>query len=150
MGTTEETTAGTASDVSSTTDSGTNLKEELSGDKEAIKEQRQTIKENAGAARDEEKALRDQLHQAVQAKDFETAKKLREQLKTTHQENAGQRDQDKAALKDSRQDLKQDRKAVRQSSPPAAAGRGGSELRKDRLEKRKEIRGNRSSSGGSN
>ncbi|MFA5362419.1 MAG: hypothetical protein WC335_04130 [Candidatus Omnitrophota bacterium] len=114
-----ETVTDAATDAGAGTDSGTTLgtdwKEEFASDKQAIKEQKETIQQNAGAAKDEEQVLKDQIQAAVQNKDFETAKQLKSQMKSTHQENLQQRDADKTALQDARQEMKDDRKAARQA-----------------------------------
>ncbi len=69
---------------------------------------KEEIKTNAQEARQEERQLRDQIHKAVQAGDMETAKSLKEQLKAVHRENVQQKHQDMQAIKESRQELKQD------------------------------------------
>jgi len=101
-------------------ESGTDWKQEVSADIQQLKEQRQGIKQNAEAARQEEKNLRDQMHQAVQSGDMETAKSLREQLKAAHQENLQQKQQDIQALKEAKQGIKQDVRQARQEAglPP--------------------------------
>ena len=88
----------------------TNLRQILSSDKQKITDQWGAIKENASQARQEEKNLLDQIHQAVQSGDYQTAKNLKEQLKNTHQENIQEKLGDREDLKESLQNLKEDRK----------------------------------------
>jgi regulatory protein YycI of two-component signal transduction system YycFG len=91
----------------------TNLKEERSTDKQALKEQHVTIRENAQAARQEEKQLRDQIRAAMQAGDKEAAKSLQGQLRQMHQENVAQRRQNTEALKAGQKDLRKDHRDLR-------------------------------------
>ena len=102
----EESSIGSSSDAS--------LRQELTSDRQELKEQHQGIAENANAARQEEGQARDQIHQAIQAGDYETAKNLRDQLKETHQENVEQKHSDIQALKESRQEFKSDLQGARQ------------------------------------
>ena len=60
---------------------------ETSGNSGGFKEQIQGIKQDAQEARSEEKGLRDQMKQAMQSGDYQTAKDLRDQLHSAHQEN---------------------------------------------------------------
>lgn len=81
---------------------------ELAGDKQQIKEQRQAIKAGAREAMEEEHRIREQIHEAVQAGDLETARRLKEEFKAIHQENVHQKRQDLKALQEARQELRQD------------------------------------------
>ncbi len=105
----DDSAAVVAADATETQD----WKQEISSDRQQIKQQRDEIKANAQAAIQGEKDLRDQIHQAVQSGDHETAESLKEQLKTTHQENLGQKKQDLQGLKDARHDLRSDKKEFR-------------------------------------
>lgn len=80
---------------------------DVSSDKQQIADQRDAMKSNAQAARQEEKNLRDKMHEAYQSGDVETAKSLREELKTTHQENVQQKQQDIQNIKGMRQEFKE-------------------------------------------
>lgn len=73
--------------------SSTDYKQKIESDKAAIKTEKDTFKENASAARQEEKELFDQIRTAEQSGDHDTAKSLKEQLKTVHQENVEQKKQ---------------------------------------------------------
>ncbi len=79
------------------------LAQEDTGDVKAVLD---TAKDNAASARQEEKDLREQINQAIQSGDMETAKALKEQLKTMHQENIEQKKEDLGSLRESRQELK--------------------------------------------
>ncbi len=105
---------------SSDTGGETNWKQELRSDKQGLREDRQQIKQNATEARTEEEQMRQKIREAFEAGDMETANSLREQLKTIHQENIQQMQQDMQGLKESRQDFKQDVKDARQEGdlPP--------------------------------
>lgn len=105
----DDSAATVADDTAETQD----WKQEIVSDRQQIKQQRDEIKTNSQAAIEEEKNLRDQIHQAVQSGDYETAGSLMEQLKTIHQENLGQKKQDLQGLKDARQELRSDRKEFR-------------------------------------
>ena len=83
--------AGGDSEVSTGESQGTDWKQELSSDKDALHEQKQDIHENARAAREEEKDLLRQIEEAKASGDFETAKSLRDQLHAVHQENIAQK-----------------------------------------------------------
>jgi len=107
-----------------TSSSGTNWKQEISSDKQGVQEQRAEIKENAQASRQEEKNLRDQIHQAMQSGDYETAKQLRQQLHEVHQGNIQQRQQDMEDLQSSRQELKEDFKGAREEKGGRPPRRG--------------------------
>jgi DNA-binding ferritin-like protein len=65
--------------------------QELSSGRQEIMESRQQIKENAAQARGEEKQLREQINQAMQSGDMETANQLKDQLRSVHQENMQQK-----------------------------------------------------------
>src|SRR3989338_4768989 len=56
-------------------------RQELISDRQALKEQHQSITENAQAAKQEEQQLKDQIHQAIQSGDYETARNLKDQFK---------------------------------------------------------------------
>jgi hypothetical protein len=118
----EESSATTdpATVVVSDTTAQTDWKQEFSADKQQIKEQRDSVKTNAEAARSEEKSLRDQIDQAIKAGDPEKAKALREQLKSIHQENVGQKQQDLQGLQESRKEMRSDAQEARQEGvlPP--------------------------------
>lgn len=88
----------------------TTPRQEIKGDIQNLRQEKQEISQDAKAAHNEEKALREQIHKAVQAGDFEKAQALEEQLKQTHQENIDQMQQNKQELQDMRQELKQDLK----------------------------------------
>lgn len=85
-------------------ESDTNWKDILSEDKAALSEQWQLVHEQIKEAQAEERTLAQQIRNAYQNGDTDTANELRGQLKTMHTENV-------ATLKDSRttlQSLKQD------------------------------------------
>jgi hypothetical protein len=82
--------------------------------KHQLKEQREDIKSNSQASRQEEKDLRERIRQAELAGDKETARSLREQLRTMHRENVEQKQQDIQGLKDARQGWIADKKEARQ------------------------------------
>jgi len=100
--------------------SATDWKQELTSDRQQIKEQRDEVKQNAQEAKGEEKQLRDQIKAAMDSGDMETARKLKEQLRSTHQENVQQMQQDKQDIKISMDDFKGDVKEARQEGnlPP--------------------------------
>lgn len=87
-------------------------KQEISSDREQLKGVKDEIKGNAQTAREEEKNLREQIRQAEQSGDPATAESLKEQLRTTHQENVQQMQEDRQGLKDARQELKTDVKGA--------------------------------------
>lgn len=88
-------------------------KAQLESDKAAVSSQKAEIKSNAESARAEEKDLLDRIKTAQESGDRETAKSLRQQLKSTHRENVSEMKTDKAELKEARQQLKSDSKAAR-------------------------------------
>lgn len=99
--------AGSSNSASGST---TDWKQELSSDQAAIKAQKEQMKGNAQAGKEEERALHEKIRQAIQSGDHQTAQTLMGQLKTMHQENVQQRQQDRQALKSARQELNSDRK----------------------------------------
>ena len=114
----EQDAAGT--DITMPSDSGTTVKEELRAGAQEIKEQRDTMHENAQAGREEERQIKQQMDAAVASGDYETAKKLREQLHAMHQENIQQMHQDIQAMQEAKQELRSDAKDARQEGkfPP--------------------------------
>ncbi|MEI7750970.1 MAG: hypothetical protein WCJ71_02665 [Candidatus Omnitrophota bacterium] len=92
----------------------TNLKEELSADKEAVVAQHETMKTNSQTAKSEEATLKAQIKEAKLAGDKEKAKELKAQLKATHQENVKQRTGDKETLKVAKKEVKADKKQLHQ------------------------------------
>jgi hypothetical protein len=88
-------------------------KAQLESDKAAISAQKDEMKSNSEAAKSEEKVLLDQIKAAEQSGDRATARSLRGQLKSTHQDNISEMKSDKAELKESRQTLQSDRKAAK-------------------------------------
>ena len=89
-------------------------KQELISDRQALKEQHQSIAENAQAAKQEEQQIKDQIHQAIQSGDYETARSLKDQFKETHQENIEQIHGDIQEFQESRQEFKNDLQSARQ------------------------------------
>ncbi len=83
-------------------------KGEISSDRQQIGEEKDVMKGNAQAARQEEKNLRDKMREAYKSGDRETAKSLKEELKTTHQENVQQKKEGLGKIKEMRQELKSD------------------------------------------
>ena len=116
----DTTSAGSTDEQSQGTSSGSGYKEEIAGDKAAIKAEAGVIEEHASTAKQEEKQLKGQIRAAEQSGDIAIAKHLREQLKGTHQANAQERQQDKQTMKSARQELRQDKKEARQAGilPP--------------------------------
>ncbi|MDO8662998.1 MAG: hypothetical protein Q7K98_07270 [Candidatus Omnitrophota bacterium] len=103
----------------------TNVGQEISSDKQQIKDQRQEISRNAQASRAEEASLRQQIKAALDAGDRATANQLRGQLKAAHQENVLEKQQDIQSMRDSRNELKADVNQARQEGfmhPQANAG----------------------------
>jgi hypothetical protein len=114
----------------------TDWKQELSSDRQAIKEQRGQINQNAQESRTEEMQLRDQIKAAMDSGNLEQAAQLREQLKSTHQENVQQMVQDRKDVKIDMQDFKNDLGQAKQegflpprgdrdNNPPGAVGGPG-------------------------
>ena len=64
-----------------------NWKQDLDSDKQQIQAQKQEISQNAKEARAEEDQLKQQIKAAMDSGDMQTARQLREQLRTVHQEN---------------------------------------------------------------
>lgn len=102
-------------------------KAEVKAAKETIKAQKQEMKESAQAARAEEKALKDQINQAVISGDREKAAQLREQLKSMHAQNVQEMREDKRELKSAKKELRQDMKKARKEgfNPPGPRGGPG-------------------------
>lgn len=105
--------AGTGKVYAQGDDPAMNWKQELDADKEKIKAEHDAMKANAEAAKSEERDLRKQIRDARQSGDTETAEQLKDQLKTTHQENVGQRKTDKKELKAAKKEMKMARKGAR-------------------------------------
>lgn len=100
--------------------------QEIASDRQELKEQRQDIAENANAARQVEREAKDQIHQALQSGDYETAKNLRDQLKEIHQKNVEQMYSDIQELKESREGLRNDAQDARlERGLPAIGSEGG-------------------------
>lgn len=97
-----------------------NWGQELSSDKQAIESQKNTIKENSEAARQGEEILREQIKDARAMGDTATAESLENKLKSLHQQNVQQKQTDRKALQETRQEFKGDRKAAKQEGyvPP--------------------------------
>ena len=102
----------TASETPAAT-SATDWKQEFSSDKAAIKIEKEQMKADSSAARQEENALHRQIKQALKSGDTQTAESLKAQLKTMHQENIQQKEQDKKDLKAARQEMRSDKKEAR-------------------------------------
>lgn len=86
---------------------------EIMSDKEAIRTEKEQMKSNALASKREEKALQEQIKQAIRSGDKQTAESLKAQLKAMHQENVQLKQQDKQDLKEARQELRSDKKEAR-------------------------------------
>lgn len=114
----EETSATTTETAAA--ESGTGWKQEISGDRQVVAEQWDVLKEHGQEARAEQRQLQQQIFDAVKSGDYETAKSLREQLKTMHQENIAQKKDDLQALRETRQELKGDIKQAKEAGamPP--------------------------------
>jgi hypothetical protein len=94
-------------------------KEERTADKQAIESQKAAIKEQATAAHQEEGALKEQIRAAEQSGDIETAKNLREQLKSVHQQNKQERQQSRQAIGEAKKEMRQDkREAIKKTILP--------------------------------
>jgi hypothetical protein len=95
-------------------------KQEIISDRQEIKATKEEMKDNAQAAKSEEEALKEQIQAAETAKDLETAKQLREQLRLIHHENVEEKNEDKKEIKADIQELKNDIKGARQDGnlPP--------------------------------
>ncbi len=107
-------------ETSSETGQQTDYKGEISSDRQAISEQKSAIKEHSTSARQEEAQLKQQINEAMQSGDKETAAQLREQLKSTHQANVQQKQQDIETMRGANQEFKQDVQGARQEGnlPP--------------------------------
>lgn len=114
----------------------TTLKQELSSDRQQIKEDVLENKENAQAAKTDEEKLKEQIKAATDAGDFATAKQLKDQLKLIHQENVQEKVEDKKELQSDIRELKGDIKEARQdgyllprmdkdNNPPGPKGGAG-------------------------
>ena len=68
-------------------------------------------KQNAQDARAQEKELKQQIQDAIAAGDTQKAQELKAKLRSIHQENVQQKQQDKKEIRDARQELQQDKKA---------------------------------------
>ncbi len=93
---------------------GTDLKDELTADKQAVVEQKDTMKANAQAAHAEEKNLRAQIKEAKLAGDKEKVKELRAQLKAVHQENVQKMKEDKKSVQVAKKEVRKDKKQLHQ------------------------------------
>ncbi|MBU0605808.1 MAG: hypothetical protein KKH77_05930, partial [Candidatus Omnitrophica bacterium] len=102
-----------AADLSAQEDTQSASAQGASSDKAEIQGQREAIKASAQAARSEEKAFTDQIRQAEQSGDYAAAKLLREQLRAMHQKNMQQKEQDMQAIKETRNEMKAERKEAR-------------------------------------
>ena len=103
--------------------------------KQVLTEAKKEVKGDSQEARQEERALREQIREAEESGDSETALRLREQLREMHRENVGQMQEDKDELGELRKDLKEDKKAARQESQERAS-QDGPQAFKDRLRER--------------
>jgi len=106
-------TAGLYAEESAVPAAGTVTVEDLSADKQKVKEQHETMKANAGAAKSEEKALKTQIKEARKAGDAEKAEELKAQLKTVHKENVEQLKADKKAMQEARKEVRGTKKQLR-------------------------------------
>lgn len=97
---------------------------ELSGDREALKEQHEEIKTSAQEAKGEEAALREQIQQAEQAGNLEEAKKLKAQWRQMHRANVADKKSDMEGLKQARQEMKSDIQAAKDAGYKPKRGRG--------------------------
>jgi len=111
-------------------------KQERIEDRQAINSQKAAIKENASAARQEERQLKEQIRAAQTSGDTATAKSLREQLKSTHQQNLQERKQNRQAIGEAKKEMRQDRREAikerilpprrdRDNNPPGPKGGPG-------------------------
>ncbi len=94
--------------------SDANWKQELRSDKQQIQEQRQGMLQDAQAAREEEAQLRQQIKAAFDAGDIQTVQKLKDQLRSMHQENLQEKMQDKQEMQEAKQDFRSDIKEAHQ------------------------------------
>ncbi|MBF0217648.1 MAG: hypothetical protein HQL30_11730 [Candidatus Omnitrophica bacterium] len=88
----------------------------IASDKAAIQAKKSEIKSAQEAARAEEKALKDQIRQAEQAGDPATAKTLKEQLKSMHKENVGEKKEDRKEIKELKKEFRADKKEARKDA----------------------------------
>ena len=94
---------------------------EVAAGKAKVVEEKTQIKDNSQAARAAEMNLHKQIFEAQKAGDTAKVQTLRAQLKTTHQQNAGQMKQDKTGLKTAKKELRTDRKVAVKGQKAAAA-----------------------------
>lgn len=85
---------------------------EIRSDRQELKDEWQVLKEDSKEAKQEERQMQQQIHEAVRAGDFDTAKSLREQLRAMHKENVQERRENKKDIQDARKELKEDIKAA--------------------------------------
>ena len=119
--------------------------------KEAIQAQKQDIMQSAQQAKAGERDLLKQIEAARNSGDFQKAKDLRDQLHAMHQENVAEMKDDRQALKESRQEMKEDFKAanppgVGPGNPPGAGvppPPGVRDRREDMRDKREDIKDRR-------
>jgi len=107
--------------------SNASWKQEIMSDKQQIHQQREEMKADTKDAKAEEKALRQQINDAIAAGDTAKAAQLKEQLKSMHHENVQEMKQDKTELKESRKEFNEDVKAKWNSidsdnNPPGPRG----------------------------
>ena len=100
--------------------SGTDWRQELSSDKQAIQEGKQAIREHADAAKQAEEQLRQQIKDAKASGDMTALEGLQGQLQSLHQQNVQQRQEDKRALHETRQEFKGDQQSAKEAGyrPP--------------------------------
>ena len=108
---------------------GTDLKDELTADKQAVVEQKDTMKANAQAAHAEEKNLRAQIKEAKLAGDKEKVKELRAQLKAVHQENVQKMKEDKKSVQVAKKEVRKDKKQLHQERKAVRTERRGQKQR---------------------
>ena len=85
-------------------------KQEFASDRQAMKDQREKMKNASEADRAEEKEMMDQILKAQNSGDMDTAKSLREQLRTVHKENKSEKREDFKEMREMRKELNADRK----------------------------------------
>lgn len=112
------------------TGSDTNWKQELDSGKQQIQEQKQGNLQNAQAARVEEDQLRQQIKAAMNAGDMKVAGRLREQLKSIHQENLQEKAQDMQNMQAAKQELQSNVQEARQADnlPSGPQGETGTNV----------------------
>ena len=106
------------------TGSDTNWKQELDSGKQQIQEQKQGNLQNAQAARVEEDQLRQQIKAAMNAGDMKVAGRLREQLKSIHQENLQEKAQDMQNMQAAKQELQSNVQEARQADNLSSGPQG--------------------------